>query len=56
MMKLSIILFTSLKAIERSVFDFVFSRREVTFTEGNIIEWDTNVLIAKNLEFPAIYY
>jgi len=52
-MKLSIILFTKFKAIEDQ-FDFVLVEGSDFSTEGNIIEWDTNVLIAKNWEFPAI--
>jgi len=41
------------KAIEDQ-FDFVLVEGSDFSTEGNIIEWDTNVLIAKNLGIPAI--
>tara|TARA_R110002012_G_scaffold318227_1_gene536157 strand:+ start:101493 stop:103586 length:2094 start_codon:yes stop_codon:yes gene_type:complete len=41
------------KAIE-DLFDFVLVEGSDFSTEGNIIEWDTNVLIAKNLGIPAI--
>lgn len=41
------------KAIEDK-FDFVLVEGSDFSTEGNIIEWDTNILIAKNLGIPAI--
>jgi len=41
------------KAIEER-FDFVLVEGSDFSGEGNIIEWDTNVLIAKNLGIPAI--